>query len=97
MLRMLKRTQMIKLLIGQPRNFTSVRGITRIIFISHPHKASYSMDPGITFPEDKLARMLKMYNNVYTTTHIRLRDVILIKHRHKFAKFQVLTAMLLKI
>ena len=69
MLHMFKPTQLIRLLIGQPRLFTSVRNITRIIFISNPHSVSYLVDPGITFPEDKPAGTVRMCNNVYTTTH----------------------------
>jgi len=67
---------------------TSVRGITRIIFIYNPHSVSYSMDPGFASLEDKPVGMARICNNVYTTTttththththtHIRLRDLIL--------------------
>jgi hypothetical protein len=97
MLHMFKSTQLSRLLIGQPRNFTSFRGIVRIIFVSNPHLVSYPMDPGITLPEAKPAGMVRMYSNDYITTHIRLLTWYLKKHRQNFAKFQVLTAMLLRI
>ena len=96
MLHMFKPNHLSRLFSGKPRNFTSFRGITRIIFISNPHSVSYSMDLGITFPEDKPVGMVRMCDNVYTTTHKRLRSLI-IKHRHNFRKFQVLTEMFLKI
>jgi hypothetical protein len=73
MLHIFKPNQLSRLLTGQPRPFTSVRGLTKITLISNPQSVSYSMDLGTTFPEDKPAGMVRMYNNVYTTTHTRLR------------------------
>jgi hypothetical protein len=97
MLHMFKPTQLSRLRIGQPRNFTTFRCIIRIKFVSNTHSVSYPMDPGITLSEDKPAVMVRMYNNECTTTHIGFGTWYLIKHRHNFAKFKFLTAMLLRI
>jgi hypothetical protein len=97
MLHMFKPTQLSRLFIGQPRNFTTFRGIIRNKSVSNPHSVSYPMDPGITLSEGKPAVMVRMYNNECTITHIGFVTWYLINHKHNFVKFKVPTTMLLRI